>query len=107
MSLPLRWTEQAAEQLGSIAEYLSLTSPVYAEQVVERIVVRLRQAQDFPESGRHVPEAGDLDVREVIERPYRVFYRARPTAIEVLAIVHARQDLGGGSLSGGLPRAAT
>ena len=106
MSLPLRWTEQAAE-LGSIAEYLSLTSPVYAEQVVERIVVRLRQAQDFPESGRHVPEAGDLDVREVIERPYRVFYRARPTAIEVLAIVHARQDLGGGSLSGGLPRAAT
>lgn len=105
MSLPLRWTEQAAEQLGSIAEYISLTSPVYAEQVIDRIVLRLRQAQDFPDSGRHVSEAGDLDVREVIERPYRLLYRARPTVIEVLAIVHARQDLGG-ALSGGLPGAA-
>ena len=106
MSLPLRWTEQAAEQLGSIAEYISLTSPVYAEQVVDRIVLRLRQAQDFPESGRHVPEAGQLEVREVIERPYRLLYRVRPTVIEVLAIVHARQDLGA-ALSGGLPGAAT
>jgi plasmid stabilization system protein ParE len=43
VSLALRWTEQAAEQLGSIAEYISLASPVYAEQVVERIVLRLRQ----------------------------------------------------------------
>lgn len=106
MSLPLRWTEQAAEQLGSIAEYISLTSPVYAEQVVDRIVLRLRQAQDFPESGRRVPEAGELDVREVIERPYRLLYRVRPTVVEVLAIVHARQELGA-ALSGGLPGAAT
>jgi hypothetical protein len=42
--------------LGSIAEYISLASPIYAEQVVERIVLRLRQAQEFPESGRRVPE---------------------------------------------------
>lgn len=94
MSLPLRWTEQAAEQLGSIAEYISLASPIYAEQVIDRIVLRLRQAQEFPESGRRVPEAGDLDVRELVERPYRLIYRVRPTVIEVLAIVHGRQDLG-------------
>jgi toxin ParE1/3/4 len=106
VTLPLRWTEQAAEQLGSIAEYISLTSPVYAEQVVERIVLRLRQAQAFPASGRRVPEAGALDVREVIEQPYRLLYRARPAAIEVLAIVHGRQDLEA-ILSGGLPGAAT
>lgn len=106
MSLPLRWTEQAAEQLGSIAEYISLTSPVYAEQVVERIVARLRQAQAFPASGRRVPEAGGREVREVIQQPYRILYRASPTALEVLAIVHGRQDLGT-AVSGGLPEAAT
>ena len=55
MSLALRWTEQATNQLGAIAEYISLASPVYAEQMVERIVSRLRQAQDFPDSGRRVP----------------------------------------------------
>ena len=57
MSLRLRWTEQAVDQLSAIAEYISLSSPVYAEHVLERIVLRLRQIQQFPESGRHVPES--------------------------------------------------
>lgn len=94
MSLELRWTEQAVNQLGTIAAYISLASPIYAEQVVERLVARLRQAQDFPESGRHVPEAGRAELREMIESPYRIIYRVAPTAIDVIAILHGRQDLG-------------
>ena len=94
MSLELRWTEQAVNQLGAIAEYISLASPIYAEQVIERLIARLRQAQDFPASGRHVPEAGQTNLREVIEAPYRVIYRVAPSAIEVIAIVHGRQELG-------------
>lgn len=93
MSLELRWTEQATNQLGAIAEYISLASPIYAEQVVERLVARLRQAQEFPESGRHVPEAGPTDIRELIEFPYRIIYRVKASAIEVIAILHGRQDL--------------
>lgn len=68
-SLEIRWTEQAVNQLGAIAEYISLASPISAEQVVERTVDRLRQAQDFPASGRHVPEAGHADLRELVESP--------------------------------------
>ena len=47
MTLELRWTEQATNQLSAIAEYINLASPVYADQVVERIVSRLRQAQEL------------------------------------------------------------
>ncbi len=93
MNRKLRWTEQATNQLGAIAEYISLASPVYAEQMVERIVNRLRQAQEFPESGRRLHEAGSADVRELVEPPYRVLYRAASSTIDVLAIVHGRQDL--------------
>ena len=93
MSLELRWTEQATNQLGAIAEYISVASPIYAEQVVERIVARLGQAQEFPESGRRVPEAGGMDVRELVEAPYRVIYRVTRSTIEVVAVVHGRQDL--------------
>ena len=93
MSLELRWTEHAVNQLGAIAEYISLASPVYAEQVIERIVGRLRQAQEFPESGRRLSEAPDAGLRELIESPYRLIYRVTPSAIEVIAIVHGRQDL--------------
>ncbi len=93
MSLELRWTEQAVNQLGGIAEYVGLTSPIYAEQLVERLVGRLRQAQEFPLSGRQVPEAGPADLRELVEVPYRVIYRVLPGAIIVIAVVHGRQDL--------------
>ena len=71
MTRKLRWTERATEQLAVIAEYISITSPVYAEQVVERLAKRLEQVQVFPESGRAVPEARQGEpLRELIERPY-------------------------------------
>lgn len=93
MSLELRWTEQAVNQLGAIAEHISLVSPIYAEQVIERLLARLRQAQEFPASGRFVPEMRRPNLRELIEAPYRIIYRVRPTVVEVIAILHGRQDL--------------
>jgi toxin ParE1/3/4 len=93
LTLALRWTEHAVGQLGAIAEHISVVSPVYAEQVVDRIALRFRQAQAFPESGRRVPEAATRDVREFVEFPYRLIYRVRDDTIEVVAIIHGRQDL--------------
>jgi proteic killer suppression protein len=40
----LHWAEQATNQLGAITEYISLASPVYAEQVVERVVLDAAEA---------------------------------------------------------------
>ena len=92
MSLQLRWTEQAVNQLGAIAEYIGLSSPIYAEQTVARITARLLQALEYPMSGRVVPEFPDSDLRELIEPPYRIVYRAIGDAIQVVAVVHGRQD---------------
>jgi plasmid stabilization system protein ParE len=71
----LRWTEQAVDQLGAIAEYVSRSSPVYAEQLVQRIVSRLEQVVVFPASGSAVAEAASAEVRQVLEWPYRIIYR--------------------------------
>jgi plasmid stabilization system protein ParE len=78
-------------QLAAIAEYISLDSPVYAEQLIDRLVARLEQARSFPESGREVTESQQPDIREFIEAPYRLIYRVHPSAIEVLSIVHGRR----------------
>ena len=94
MKYRLRWTEQAVEQLAAIAEFISISSPVYAEQVVQRVTQRFDQACRFPESGRAVPEFDRADVRELIEPPYRLVYRIREHTIEVVAVLHGRQDLG-------------
>ena len=91
--LALRWTDHAVNQLAALAEYISLDSPLYAEQTVERIVARLEQVRIHPRSGRVVPEFPQDDLRELVEPPYRIIYRIRTDAVEVLAIVHGRQDV--------------
>ncbi len=91
--LPLRWTEHAVTQLESIVDYISTTSPVYAEGVVLRIEQRLQAARRYPGIGKPVPEMHDPNIRELVSPPYRVFYRPRSDCIEVLAIVHGRQLL--------------
>jgi toxin ParE1/3/4 len=91
--LPLRWTEHAVTQLEGIVDYISATSPVYAEGVVLRIDQRLQAARRHPDIGKGVPEKDDPTILELVAPPYRVFYRPRVECIEVLAIVHGRQAL--------------
>jgi toxin ParE1/3/4 len=89
------WTDTALEHLAGIKQYISQTSPLYAELVVRRILGRGKQLEAFPESGRMVPKLERPEVREVIEAPYRVIYRLSEDHVEVVAVVHARRaDIG-------------
>ena len=40
-----------------------------------------------------VPEYQDIDIREVIEPPYRIVYRVTPNRVDVLAVFHGAQLL--------------
>lgn len=88
---PVFWTEAALAQLAAIRDYISQTSPVYAERLIARVFARGKQLGEFPLSGRQVPERLDPALREVIEWPYRVIYRVQPMQVEVLAVVHGRR----------------
>ncbi len=79
--------------LEALVDYVSLTSPVYAEGMVSRIDQRLQLASTHPEIGKMVLDVEDPALRELVVPPYRIFYRIRPDAIEVLAIVHERRHL--------------
>ena len=46
------WTETAINHLSSIYNYISQTSPQYAQRIVERLTKRSEQIADFPLSGR-------------------------------------------------------
>jgi toxin ParE1/3/4 len=91
----LRWTAHAVAQLAAIAEYIGLASPVYAEQVMDRVASRLEQACAFPESGRVVPEVNRPEIRELIEPPYRLIYRVHSEIIEIVSVLHGRQHFSG------------
>ena len=87
------WTRTAVEHLVAIYEHISQDAPLYAQRVVDRLTRRSEQIAKFPRSGRMVPEYRAPDIREVIERPYRIIYRIRAEQIDVLAVVHGAQRL--------------
>jgi plasmid stabilization system protein ParE len=40
--------------------------------MVDRLLARTAQLSEFPDSGRHVTEVPDEQVREILEGPYRI-----------------------------------
>ena len=85
----VRWTDQALEDLAAIREFIGQDSPNYASIVVARLLRAVERLSDFPESGRVVPEFERRSVREVVERPYRIFYRlVGEREIHILTVHH-------------------
>lgn len=90
------WTDAAIAQLQAINDYIAQTSLEYARRVVDRLTKRCIQIADLPYAGRRVPEYDLNEVREIIERPYRIIYLVKEAEdqIEVLAVIHgARKGL--------------
>ena len=89
----VHWTNNAIEHLVNIYEHIALNSPIYAKRMVDRITRRSEQIGDQPLSGRKVPEYEYEDIRELIERPYRIIYRIQSDQIDVLAVIHGARLL--------------
>lgn len=89
----VRWTDNAIDHLTNIYEYIALNSPMYAKQMVDRITRRSEQITYQSLSGRKVPEYDAEDIRELIERPYRIIYRIKESQIDVLAVIHGARLL--------------
>ena len=51
----------------------------------------LRRLEDFPESGRIIPEFPELPFREVIISPYRFFYKIKSDVVWIVAVWHGAQ----------------
>lgn len=85
----VRWTEQAADDLAAILEFIRRDSPAYAHLVVGRLYGAVGQLRDFPDSGRVVPERAQPTLRELIRPPYRVVYRRSAELVEILTVFHS------------------
>ena len=61
--------------------------------MIDRLTRRSEQIAGFPLSGGMVPEYEADDIREVIEKPYRLIYRVESNQVDILAVVHSAQLL--------------
>jgi len=85
----LTWSPRSIRDLESIREYIARDSPLYADLVVQRLVHAPERLQQFPESGRIVPERDEPHLRELIVRPFRLVYRVRDDSIEIVTVFRA------------------
>jgi plasmid stabilization system protein ParE len=91
--MKVNWTQNSIEHLIEIYKYIAKNSPVYAQRTVDKITKRSEQIGTFPMSGRKVPEYEADDIRELIQKPYRLIYRVKPDGIDILAVIHGARLL--------------
>ena len=92
----ISWTEQAQEDLESIAEYISKDSEKYASAQLNRFLDAVSILENHPEFGKPVPEFKHSEIRELLVESYRIIYRiADLNNIHILTIHHSRRLLPG------------
>lgn len=89
----IEWTEPAVADLENIQDYIARDSAEYADAIVERLILSVDQLEAFPDSGRRVPESADPKIRELLVESYRIIYRRRKGAVQILAVVHGAKPL--------------
>jgi len=87
--LPLIWTPEAHDDLFTILDYIANRNPTAAERLHAAIEYTADQLPVHPFLYRAGRVTG---TREAVVHPnYIIVYRVCETAIEVLAVLHARQ----------------
>jgi len=91
------WNPVARKNLQTIRDHYKQFNETAAKEVTKGIILATRRLEDFPESGRVVPEISDPDFREVIWNDWRIIYMMPPEGedvIEILNIIHSAQQFG-------------
>jgi toxin ParE1/3/4 len=86
-------SRRAEADLQAILRYLEERSPAAADRFVEAIEEKGRALANHPEMGR-IREEIAPDLRSTLVKPYVIFYRIRGEVVEVLRILHGKQDVG-------------
>jgi plasmid stabilization system protein ParE len=87
----VRFTPSARTQFLSALSYIQQDKPSAATRFRDRTEKILRRLENFPESGRIIPEFPELPYREVIISPYRFFYKIKADVVWIVAVWHGAQ----------------
>jgi plasmid stabilization system protein ParE len=91
--MKLQWTQEAMDRLEAIRDYIAEHNKQAADREIRRIALRAYQLTAASHLGRQVPEYQNPEIREILERPYRIIYRIQHEKIDILSVMHYRQLL--------------
>ena len=87
------WSPLAIDRVAEIAQYITKDSQNSAQKWVDSIFRVVERLEQFPKSGRVIPEMMQDDFREIIYGNYRIIYRLYPENVSILTVRHGRQLL--------------
>jgi toxin ParE1/3/4 len=90
--LRVRFTPSARLQFLEAIAYIRRDNASASRRFREKAQTSLRRLEDFPESGRKIPEFPDLPHRELIIEKYRFFYRVEKKTVWIMAVWHSAQE---------------
>ena len=90
MAYSIIWSPLSRDDLRGIVRFIALDSPDRAAAFGYRLIARADQLQQFPESGRKVPEHDNPMIRELVLTPYRIIYRVdhERQFVEIVRVWH-------------------
>jgi plasmid stabilization system protein ParE len=91
MDCKIIFSEPAIDDLENIVRFIAKDSREAAARFGGKLIGSVRHLAEFPRSGRVVPEQSDGNIREIICKPYRIFYRVKEEkkVVEVIRFWHA------------------
>ena len=89
----LIWSPESRRNLLNIREFIGeQASASRADAMIERIRAAARQLQTAPRAGRKIQPENRDDLRVTRARPFWIYYRIKADAIQVVTVVHYRQQ---------------
>ena len=90
----INWTESALLDLDEIAEYIAINNILAAKALVKSVFHCVERLEDFPFSGRNVPELPHLDYREIVLPPCCIFYKVtNDDVVYILYVMREEREL--------------
>lgn len=95
MASEIHWSEESANDLQSIFEFIARDSEEDARRVIKRITTATDPLLRFPFMGRVVPEYRNQSLRELIVYRYRVIYLVMADGVNIVGVIHGARRLKG------------
>jgi toxin ParE1/3/4 len=90
--LPVVLSTAAELDLADIWDHIAQDNRPAANRILDLIQARLQSIARFPKIGAAYPEVAD-DLRCYWVGNYAIFYRLRPTAVEIARVLHGARDI--------------
>jgi len=86
------WAPSALKDVDSIAEFIARDSVDRSALFITRLFEATDRLQNFPRSGRAIPEIGSQFCREIIYGAYRIMYRLENDDVWITSVVHGARN---------------